>query len=128
LDYDLRAGGWCPEGRMAEDGVIPGKYPLKECDSKEYHVRTSLNVHDSDATLIIFDKEKDAGTKLTQKFAISFKKPFILVDLSQEVEIKDIRNWVKNLQKQTLNIAGPRESNSPGIYQKGYLFLKELFA
>jgi len=127
LDNGLKTGGCCPKGRGAEDGVISGKYPLTECDSKEYHVRTSLNVSDSDATLIIFDKEKDAGTKLTQEFAISSKKPFMLVDLSQEVEINDIRNWVKNFQIQTLNIAGPRESKSPGIYQKGYYFLKELF-
>jgi len=30
LEYGVEAGGWCPEGRKAEDGVIPAKYPVQE--------------------------------------------------------------------------------------------------
>lgn len=26
----VEAGGWCPEGRLAEDGRVPHKYPLND--------------------------------------------------------------------------------------------------
>jgi len=46
-------GGWCPRGRLAEDGPIPARYVLSETDSPEYWLRTEQNVSDSDATLIL---------------------------------------------------------------------------
>ena len=46
-------GGYCPKGRIAEDGLIPGKYNLKEIKSGKYRIRTRLNVIHSDATLIL---------------------------------------------------------------------------
>ncbi|MGH7992566.1 MAG: YpsA SLOG family protein, partial [Limisphaerales bacterium] len=40
LDFAIRHGfehgGWCPRGRLAEDGVIPPIYRLRETDSAEY--------------------------------------------------------------------------------------------
>ncbi len=33
LELGLLCGGWCPRGRKAEDGVIPGRYPLSETPS-----------------------------------------------------------------------------------------------
>lgn len=45
-------GGWCPKGRIAEDGVIPADYYLNEMASPEYLPRTKANVVDSDATVI----------------------------------------------------------------------------
>ena len=53
LKLDIPHGGWCPHGRLAEDGPIPDCYRLRETDSAEYAVRTELNVFDSDATLIL---------------------------------------------------------------------------
>jgi hypothetical protein len=54
LECGIETGGWVPKGRLAEDGVIPEKYMgLKEAPSKEPAVRTTLNVRDSDATLIV---------------------------------------------------------------------------
>ena len=50
LDY----GGFCPKGRLAEDGVIPKKYNLTELSSIKYAVRTLENVKLADASLVIF--------------------------------------------------------------------------
>jgi len=48
LDAAIRlgipCGGWCPQGRKAEDGRIPDHYPLHEASSPDYPVRTRLNV------------------------------------------------------------------------------------
>ena len=46
-------GGWCPKGRLAEDGRIPDDYPLRETETTDYAERTKLNVRDSDGTLIL---------------------------------------------------------------------------
>jgi len=50
LDAGFPCGGWCPEGRMAEDGVIPVHYPLAELAGGGYEERTLANVLDSDGT------------------------------------------------------------------------------
>ena len=46
-------GGWCPRGRLAEDGPIAAQYQLRETRSAKYYIRTRKNVLDSDATLIL---------------------------------------------------------------------------
>src|SRR5437870_5407187 len=45
-------GGWCPRGRLAEDGIIPDFYRMQETVSTEYVVRTERNVTESDGTVI----------------------------------------------------------------------------
>ena len=46
-------GGWCPAGRLAEDGPIDARYPLRETPSADPSQRTEWNVRDSDATLVL---------------------------------------------------------------------------
>ena len=57
LDVVLRlgvpCGGWCPRGRLAEDGPLSLIYPLDETPTSEYAERTEWNVRDSDGTLIL---------------------------------------------------------------------------
>lgn len=40
IDLGLPHGGFCPKGRRAEDGVIPGRYQLEETESADYTERT----------------------------------------------------------------------------------------
>jgi hypothetical protein len=128
INRGLGSGGWCPKGRLAEDGIIPAKYPLSESDSAEYHVRTYLNVESSDATLILFTGSMDEGSRLTGDIARKLGKPLLLIDLHKESGHGSAREWLSKGHYQTLNIAGPRESHSPGIYQQGLSFLEKLFA
>ncbi|MFO1447920.1 MAG: putative molybdenum carrier protein [Opitutaceae bacterium] len=58
LEVGLDCGGWCPQGRIAEDGTIPDRYPLHETASAEYPPRARANVEMADATIIF-----DAPTK-----------------------------------------------------------------
>jgi hypothetical protein len=44
IDLGLPHGGFCPKGRLAEDGVIPPRYQLEETASAEYDERTRKNV------------------------------------------------------------------------------------
>jgi len=81
LENDISCGGWCPKGRLAEDGCIAEKYLLIETETKDYAERTLLNVENSDGTLIIYKNEMDGGSELTLEFVKEKKKPHFLIDL-----------------------------------------------
>lgn len=109
-------GGWCPVGRWAEDGRIPLRYPLQETASPDPAERTRLNVRDSDATLILHDGPLRGGTALTLELAAAFQRPARLVDVRASPTPGDTVEWIRQLDVRVLNVAGPRESESPGIY------------
>jgi len=120
-------GGWCPRGRLAEDGPIPLIYQLAETDSPVYAVRTEKNVLDSDATLILCRGRPSGGTDLTLRLARRHARPHLLVDLNEPVLAK-VRRWLANIRPATLNVAGPRESQAPGIAVQAAKLLIRLFA
>jgi predicted Rossmann-fold nucleotide-binding protein len=121
-------GGWCPRGRIAEDGPIPPKYKLRETDSTAYVARTEKNVLDSDATLIFCRGALSGGTLLTYRLADQHQRPCKVVDLTEPLDCRDILNWLEDNDISTLNIAGPRESQNPGIEAQTQKCLEELFA
>jgi len=108
-------GGWCPRGRLAEDGPIPDRYQLSETDSAEYPIRTEQNVLDSDATLILCRGRLSGGTELTLRLAERHRRPHLVVDLRDPCPPQEVRRWLQTQGVQVLNVAGPRESQSPGI-------------
>ena len=116
LHNKISCGGWCPKGRLAEDGIIPVRYPLRETYSTDYELRTEYNVRDSQATMIIYRSMMGPGTQATKRFCQQYDKTFLEVDLSREVRPGDIIEWLGGKNIEILNIAGPRESQSPGIY------------
>ena len=52
IEFGLAHGGWCPRGRLAEDGPIDERYDLTETPSRRYNQRTEWNIRDSDATVV----------------------------------------------------------------------------
>jgi hypothetical protein len=127
-EIGLPIGGYVPKGRLAEDGQVPGKYPLTETGSKDYKVRTRLNVLESDGTLIINIGPLKSGTALTAKIARENNKPLMIIQLDQDYQRGAVIDWLDENQIQTLNIAGPRESKIPGIHEQAKTFLlQEVF-
>lgn len=134
LDLNFPCGGRCPKGRRAEDGVIDSKYPLCETPGPEYAQRTESNVRDSDGTLIITpgkDPGPDpgplrGGTALTRQLADQHHKPCLIVDPDDPNARHVIFEWLEKHAIATLNIAGPRESTSPGIRDKSHALLTGL--
>jgi hypothetical protein len=125
LERGLRCGGWCPRGRRAEDGPIPARYPLRETPTAEYPQRTEWNVRDSDGTLILHEGGKGRGTALTARLARSLERPLLEVDL-RRADAADARAWLAAHGIATLNVAGPRESEAPGIGTRAAAFLRAL--
>lgn len=128
LACGLPVGGWCPGGRRAEDGAIHARYPLVETPSIKYPQRTTWNVRDSDATLILTLGELDSGSRLTAEMARRLGKPCLVVSLStypETIHIEELLPWT--VEQAVLNVAGLRESRCPGIYPRAFGFLVRLF-
>ena len=119
-------GGWCPRGRLAEDGRIPDRYALSETDSQEYAVRTRQNVLDSDATLILCRGLLRGGTELTRRLAEQHGKPHLVIDLEDPEPLGEVCRWLAAQRVGVLNVAGPRESQSPGIAARAQQYVAQL--
>lgn len=136
IENDISHGGWCPYERKAEDGVIPNKYNLRETPKPTteasldpdaiYKKRTELNAQDSDGTLIILKDAPIGGTLYTIEMAEKHKKPYLILNLSDNPKIIDVANWIINNSIQKLNIAGPRASQTQDIYDSACNFLRQL--
>lgn len=130
LDLGIPCGGWCPKGRLAEDGAIPERYPLRETRTTRYARRTLWNVRDSDATLILAREPLGGGTAYTERCARELERPCRVVppDAVDAVTLDGVRAWLDENDVEILNVAGPRESGAPGIHVAAVAFLRALLA
>jgi hypothetical protein len=114
LELGLPIGGWVPKGRLAEDGRIPDRYAsVCEADSADYAVRTTLNVRDSDATLIFSHGPLTGGSFFTYREAGRLGRPVLHLDLSTTFAadaVARVREWITTVGPLRLNVAGPRAS------------------
>lgn len=123
----LEVGGWCPLDRRAEDGPIPDRYPVQPCASLDYNVRTFKNVQDSDGTLIICVTMPTGGTAKTIQYTRELRKPYTMLYPNagaMAAQEHNFQAWCEFNNIKTLNIAGPRESKCPGIYQLAHGLLR----
>jgi hypothetical protein len=127
LDLGIAHGGWCPRGRRCEAGLIPDRFRLSETESSKYWVRTEKNVVDSQATLILHRGPLTGGTAFTERMAAKHGRPRWLVDLNATPDPAATRQWLQQMAIEVLNVAGPRESTSPGIYAASHAFLVSIF-
>lgn len=128
LTLGIDHGGWCPAGRLAEDGQVPNQYRLLELESRYYPHRTEKNVRDSDATLILYRGRMTGGTKLTQRICRQVGKPELSVSIANQARARQkIAAWLNEFRPEVLNVAGPRESNAEGIHNETYQLLIATF-
>ena len=125
LELGLPAGGWCPKGRRAEDGCIPDRYPLHETPSGDYPQRTEWNVRDSDGTLILYRAPLKGGSALTRRLAARLGRPCLALDLTKGRGHDALLQFVVGNRIRVLNVAGPRESEAPGIHEEARALLRE---
>ena len=127
IEYGLSVGGWCPAGRWAEDGPIPDRYPLVATPEADPAVRTRRNVLDSDATLILSPRPLTGGTALTGRVAALADRPVLVVDPVGEPP-EAAAAWLRSHLPRggALNVAGPRESECPGLEAVSRQWLRDL--
>ena len=138
IALNIPYGGSCPKGRIDENGIIPKEYDALteisgefKTEKENYDTRTKYNIRDSHGTLILVptlpSNIKD-GTAVTIEEVEKQNKPHLKIDLSKSLENNTdfIISWIKTHHIKILNIAGPRESNSKGIYKTSLELLKNV--
>ncbi len=132
-------GGYIPRDRKAEDGLIPLKYVgLKETASYSYAPRTELNVKNSDATIIFANTMNKGilsrGSERTKELCFENNKDVTTLAYYTDKATQDcvfkshvaiVRERFRMFNK--INIAGNRESVSPGIQDYVKRVLLEAF-
>jgi hypothetical protein len=126
IALDVDHGGWCPDGRLSEDGSIPSRYRVQVLDGADYAARTEQNIIDSDATLILYQSRMEGGTRLTRRLVGTHRKPWLAARIDHTFDPEPVRKWLREIQPATLNVAGPRESKYPGIEQRSMRALLEI--
>lgn len=118
----LEVGGWMPKGFKNEMGYFPifaELFGVRETPSSGFGQRTDWNVRDSDGTIIISSNWTSPGTVMTKKVCQNFRKPYFAVLYKPPCRVRDhvdeIVEWLLEQNFETLNVAGNRESVSPGI-------------
>ncbi len=125
LSLGVPAGGWCPEGRLDESGIIPAHYPLQELPGGGYMERTARNVSDADGTAIFHPGSLQGGTKATADFCVEKRKPHLFVDataVSPADGAGQLEKFVQTHRIEVLNVAGPRASQ----WAQGYDYTIEM--
>ncbi|MCR9132821.1 MAG: putative molybdenum carrier protein [bacterium] len=143
IDRGLEHGGWCPPGRICEDGAIPERFNLtetpeeKDVDAPEIprSQRTIWNVRDADGLLVFQEGTKlhsdniwqahEPGTELSIETAKRLGKPYLVVYLNKKISVTEASKWISANNIEVLNVGGPSEGNSPGIYSRVYDLLSE---
>lgn len=117
LRHGIPHGGWCPAGRRAEDGPLDARYQLKPTPQANYLQRTEWNVRDSDATVVFtMSRRLTAGSRRTVEFAKQLLKPWVHLSAAEPDADERFRRFLEERNVVRLNVAGSRESTSPGIY------------
>lgn len=119
----IKTGGLAPKGYKTEIGNNPELstvFGLAAAPTDDYNYRTAANVRGSHATVVFATNAKSPGTKLTIKTCEASGKPFILInpfasDASVLLTTFLAGVYARYDRSLILNVAGNRESKSPGI-------------
>jgi hypothetical protein len=123
----IRTAGWCPrEDRKEPTGLLKLYPELRETPLGDARQCAEWNVRDSHATMIIKPKYcKSEGTLIANNIAIILKRPILVVSVDEDVT--SVVTWIQNIGDEiTLNIAGPNESEWPGIYDEASNFIQQV--
>jgi hypothetical protein len=122
LDWAIRHGlphsGWCPKGRLAEDGPIASCYQLTETPTDRYPQRTEWNVRDSDGTVVFSIKPVlTGGSRKTVDLARKHGKPVLHLwrDGGPAAPERELLHFIAANHIRVLNVAGPRASGEPTV-------------
>lgn len=125
-DLGIETGGYAPLNYMNENGpdISLKRLGLIEMETTSYRNRTRRNAKESHLTLW-FGRTGGSGYKCTERACADFDKPFRLVDLNDKIfYVADTlvylgdylqENMSIRVKDLIINIAGNRESKSPGI-------------
>lgn len=124
-ECQIKTGGYCPKGYRTELGPVPilADYGLTETDTSSFAARTVLNIRGANATVLIASKPNSSGSRLTVAACARHGKPCIWLHPDNKDAVAQLVDFFKAYQPEIINVAGNRESVSPGICVKTRLIL-----
>ncbi len=126
--FGVSSGGWMPRGFLAEDGPHPefaDQYGAAELPADSVRDRTEQNVLATDATLW-FGVTTTLRAQATVGACHRFAKPCMPVYSGASFEPCHVATWIAENKIGTLNVAGNREQEEPGIGDRVERFLGEV--
>jgi hypothetical protein len=128
--FGVRTGGWMPRGFLTADGPRPEfaqQYGAAEMPTDSYSARTEQNVRESDATLW-FGETTTSGAQATVGACRSFGKSCMLIYPGATFEPAHVQEWIAKHKIRTINVAGNREADEPGIGDRVQRFLERVLS
>jgi len=87
IELKVPCGGWCPRGRMSENGRIGEQYPLIELPAG--HMESiERNVIGSDGTIAITQGRPDNSAARALEFATTHGRPQLTIDAEQRSAVE----------------------------------------
>jgi hypothetical protein len=126
--FEVATGGWMPEGFLTEDGShseFAERYGAAEMPAASELDPTEQNVRDTDATLW-FGETTTPGAQATVEACHRSGKPCMPIYPAASFEPSHVASWILENKIRTLNVAGNREAEEPGIGDRVERFLGEV--
>ncbi len=124
IEQGVTYGGWVPRDGWAEDlreapGLLARYANFVPTQSADVAVRTSLNVRDANATVVFAPRSATSrGVSQTLDIANVLKRPVAVLDPRSPDALERLAEFLSRQRTgAVLNVAGPRESEAPGLYQ-----------
>jgi len=125
-ELGIPTGGVAPKGWLTENGPqeeLLRNFGLIECEEDGFPARTRRNVRGATGTLLV-GEHRTGGSRLTRECAAQLEKPLFLLSFPSGLSrMREFQDWLRRYQVQVLNVAGNRESQSPGIAKFTHDFL-----
>jgi hypothetical protein len=135
IEMGVPYAGWCPKDGWAEDlprapGLLALYDGLRETPLLPPRQRSKWNIRDADRLMVLVDRtgvKVSQGTEAARDLADRLDKTHIMLDLDASDALERALAWLDEGERPaSLCIAGPRESEAPGIYAKTRDFLRAL--
>jgi hypothetical protein len=126
--FGVSTAGWMSRGFRTEDGPRPEfaeRYGATELPTDDDLARIERNVQDSDATLWLGDTTT-ADAQATVGACHRLGRPCLPVYPSATFQPAHVATWITENRIGTLNVAGNREADEPGIGERVERFLEEV--
>ncbi len=81
-----------------------------------------------DATLLLTTGAASPGTELARATARELGRPVYTWHVTSPADVGSFRRWLQVYRVGTLNVAGPRASESPGVYDAARALLRTLLS
>lgn len=121
-------GGWMPSGFLTEEGRRPDMedlFGMKAARTPDSLTRTRMNAKESSATIWL-GPTGCPGWVVTAAAVRRYGRPMLVVEPGVTTP-RMVADFLTSNRVRTLNVAGPRESTSPGIGERAEAFLSRLF-